>query len=81
MRCFRTEKIKLKKFFVTLAPTQWLDGKHTIFGRVAKGMKVIANMGMVKCNAQDKKGFTLNLNFCIKIVSMSYDHFINLFSI
>jgi cyclophilin family peptidyl-prolyl cis-trans isomerase len=20
------------QFFVTLAPTQWLDGKHTIFG-------------------------------------------------
>ena len=57
MRCFRTQKIKLNKFFVTLAPTQWLDGKHTIFGRVAKGMKVIANMGMVKCNAQDKKEF------------------------
>lgn len=20
------------QFFITLAPTQWLDGKHTIFG-------------------------------------------------
>jgi hypothetical protein len=36
-----------------LAPTQWLDGKHTIFGRVAKGMKIVANMGMVKTNARD----------------------------
>ena len=22
------------QFFITLAPTQWLDGKHAIFGRV-----------------------------------------------
>lgn len=22
------------QFFITLAPTQWLDGKHTIFGKL-----------------------------------------------
>jgi peptidyl-prolyl cis-trans isomerase-like 1 len=42
------------QFFITLAPTPWLDGKHTIFGRVKEGMRVVQRMGMVKTNAEDK---------------------------
>ncbi|KAK5985980.1 Peptidyl-prolyl cis-trans isomerase [Trichostrongylus colubriformis] len=42
------------QFFITLAPTQHLDGKHTIFGRVAAGMKVVQNMGKVDTDNQDR---------------------------
>lgn len=42
------------QFFITLAPTQWLDGKHTIFGRVASGMTVVQRMGMVETDANDR---------------------------
>lgn len=28
------------QFFVSLGPTPWLDGKHTILGRISSGMKV-----------------------------------------
>jgi len=42
------------QFFITLAPTPWLDGKHTIFGRVKSGMKIVQRMGLVKTNAEDK---------------------------
>lgn len=42
------------QFFVTLAPTPWLDGKHTIFGRVKSGMSVVRRMGMVKTAAEDR---------------------------
>jgi cyclophilin family peptidyl-prolyl cis-trans isomerase len=42
------------QFFVTLAPTPHLDGKHTIFGRVKEGMRVVRQMGLVKTDAQDR---------------------------
>ena len=29
------------QFFVTVAPTPWLTGKHTIFGEVVEGMEVV----------------------------------------
>lgn len=42
------------QFFITLAPTQWLDGRHTIFGRVSSGMQVVKRIGLVECDKNDK---------------------------
>ncbi|TGO32624.1 hypothetical protein BHYA_0301g00080 [Botrytis hyacinthi] len=42
------------QFFITLAPTPWLDGKHTIFGRVTRGMGTVKRMGLVKTGAEDR---------------------------
>lgn len=36
------------QFFITLAPTPWLNGKHTVFGKVINGMEVVRAIGKVK---------------------------------
>ncbi len=33
------------QFFVTLAPTAWLDGKHAVFGRVIEGIETVRTIG------------------------------------
>ncbi|SZF00058.1 unnamed protein product [Blumeria hordei] len=42
------------QFFITLAPTPWLDGKHTIFGRATKGMSIVKRLGMVRTGPEDR---------------------------
>lgn len=42
------------QFFITLAQTTWLNGNHTIFGKVIKGMDIVKAIGKVAKNAQDK---------------------------
>ncbi|HEX6252468.1 MAG TPA: peptidylprolyl isomerase [Gemmatimonadaceae bacterium] len=42
------------QFFITLAATPWLDGKHAVFGRVTDGMDVVEKIGMTPTAAQDR---------------------------
>ena len=41
-------------FVVTAEATPWLDGKHTVFGRVTSGMDVVDKIHSVATDGQDK---------------------------
>jgi len=42
------------QFFITLAATGWLDGKHAVFGKVVGGQDVIDKIAAVPRGASDR---------------------------
>jgi peptidyl-prolyl cis-trans isomerase A (cyclophilin A) len=42
------------QFFITVAPTPWLTGNHTIFGEVVEGQSIADKISKVPRGAQDK---------------------------
>lgn len=49
------------QFFINLADTPWLTGKHTVFGKVARGMNVVEKIGETPVGADNapKKEVTI----------------------
>ena len=50
------------QFFITVAPTTWLNNKHTIFGKVTKGQEIVDAIANTKTLPGDKPVETISLN-------------------
>eukprot|EP00158_Paraphelidium_tribonemae_P003956 Partr_v1_DN26491_c0_g2_i1_m24042 putative PPIases accelerate the folding of proteins (By similarity) len=42
------------QFFITTVKTDWLDGRHVVFGKVVEGMEVVKAIEMTETDRKDK---------------------------
>ncbi|KAL1413438.1 Peptidyl-prolyl cis-trans isomerase-like 1 [Vanrija albida] len=52
------------QFFVTTAPAEFLDGKHTVFGRVIEGLLTIRKVENVPTGANNRPKMTVRITEC-----------------
>ena len=63
------------QFFITLRKTDWLNGKHVVFGKVIKGMDIVRKIGSTETGASDrpKKDVCKNFNYYFRLL---FDNFL-----
>lgn len=52
------------QFFITFAQTPWLDGKHTVFGRVIEGMELVRAVEQIKTAGSDMPTIPIKIVDC-----------------
>jgi cyclophilin family peptidyl-prolyl cis-trans isomerase len=52
------------QFFITYKETPWLDGKHTVYGRVIQGMDICRKVEQIQIGANDKPAHEVKIVDC-----------------
>jgi peptidyl-prolyl isomerase H (cyclophilin H) len=52
------------QFFITLAPCDWLDGKHVVFGRVLQGMRIVRMIENVPVDVNNRPKLPVVISQC-----------------
>lgn len=42
------------QFFITVAATPWLNGKHVVFGKVVEGMDIVSKIERTQVDNRDR---------------------------
>ena len=62
------------QYFITLAPTAWLNNAHAVFGHIIEGLDIVQDIGDVPTNANDGPINPVNID-SIRVLTPMIDSF------